>query len=147
MSLSVLLKVTLKAPPASLSLSVNLSISIYLYLYRRISKSSLDCSVKSITVLRWHRAYIIFLWISISADTSHRRGSLDEMQMARYVNANLPSGRHEHNEDGVRSWHGFCDAITFRHSTGDWFVRLVALITKLILTKLKIRNVFKIIVP
>jgi len=98
-----------------LSLCVNLSISIYLYLYQQISKSSLDCGVKSITVLmRWHRAYIIFLWISISADTSHRRGSLDEMQMARYVNANLPSGRHEHNEDGVHLRRGFCDAITFR---------------------------------
>lgn len=34
-------------------------------------------------------AYIIFLWISISADTSQRRSSSDEMQMAGYVNANL----------------------------------------------------------
>lgn len=75
MPLSILFKVTLKA--FSLSLSHFLSISIYISISQRISESSLDCGVKSITVLmRWHRAYIIFLWISISADTSHRRGSL-----------------------------------------------------------------------
>lgn len=92
--------------PLSLSFPVSIS--------QRISDSSLDCGVKSITVLmRWHRAYIIFLWISISADTSQRRGSSNEMQMARYVNANLPSGQHEHNE-GVRSRWGFCDANTLR---------------------------------
>lgn len=132
-------------------LSISLSISTSISISRRISESSLDCGVKSITVLmRWHRAYIIFLWISISADTSHRRGSSNEMQMARYVNANPPSGRHGHNEDGVRWWRGH-SAMPLRfvrcHFTVDWFVKLTALITKLVLMKPKIGIVLKIVMP